>query len=356
MFGKIVKKNILGLFVLFLLGCQQESFSKQTNLVIFNDQAGIAFAIEGEKLDKIGEVFKLKGEKAPRWDYVVDTEKAVYGKTTEDGSSGFPLIYRYDKADHFFTTIDDGDAYTMSFDGKYLYRTEVYTDRVVFYKHDENLKEVTQKEFASNGTLEITNDILANNDNLYVLVGSMDKEGGQLSNRLWILDKDLNKLEEVDIDYTAENRGGYLHMVNSGNIFYIAVPNSGRQANGEPGPGNTIVTYNLDSKELGQIQVETPYPYELFFDKERNILVIYHYTLYVEDGKWTFIDLDDGSQRTISLAKGYDQDASFTQHNGDYYFLFKEKLVKYNYDEDRKTEYDLGRYGIESASVLVFKK
>ena len=66
--------------------------------------------------------------------------------------------------------------------------------------------------------------------------------------------------------------------------------------------------------------------------------------------------MDDNSQRTISLAEGFDQDASFTQHNGDYYFLFKNKLVKYNYDNDKKTEYDLKQYGIENASVLVFEK
>ena len=145
-------------------------------------------------------------------------------------------------------------------------------------------------------------------------------------------------------------------MVNVGHKLYIVESSRGLRDDGEPGPGNTIVTYDIESRELGQIKVDTPYPHDIFYDEERNLLVIYHYTLYVEDAKWTFVNLDDNSQRTISLAEGFDQDASFTQHNGDYYFLFKNKLVKYNYDNDKKTEYDLKQYGIENASVLVFEK
>jgi hypothetical protein len=356
MSGKIIQKSILGLSLLFLFGCQQTESPKDADFVIFNQQKSLAFSFYGDTLKEIGEATELKDGRVPRWDYVKETDEAVYGKTTETSHPGSPLIYRYDKTKHSFKTIDDGDAYAMGFDGEFLYRTDVFTDKVVFYKHDELLKEVLKKEFSAETALTLTNGILPIGDKLYVLIGSVDKDSGQHENRLWILDKNLNKLEDIAIDYTDQDRGGFLRMVNVGHKLYIVESSRGLRDDGEPGPGNTIVTYDIESRELGQIKVDTPYPHDIFYDEERNLLVIYHYTLYVKDAKWTFVNLDDNSQRTISLAEGFDQDASFTQHNGDYYFLFKNKLVKYNYDNDKKTEYDLKQYGIENASVLVFEK
>ena len=335
---------------------QTQSKSKDGNFAIFNKAEAISFSFKGDKIEKNGVVAKIPDKMYPRSDYVEGSGDFIYGQTMENKKPGFPYIYRYDKTNHSVKILDDGDAYTMTYDGQYLYRSEVYTDKVVVHKYNSNLKEVSKKEIPNSTTLELTNDMLVIGEKLYILVGSVDDNTTQHSNHLWILDKNLELLEQRTIDYTSENRGGFLQMVNVDETLYIAEPSRGRREDGEPGPGHNIVTYNLETQKLGQIQVDIPYPHDLFYDKERNILVVYHYTLYVEDAKWTFTDLDDNSQRTISLSKGYDKDAYFAQQDGNYYFLFNDRLIQYNYDEDKKREYDLKKFGIDSASVLVFEK
>lgn len=353
---KRYKMIVIILVLLFLGGYQLSDMhsNKKGNIVIFNGANGIEFLLQDEKLEKIRRVVKTPD--SFRFDYIEDTGDMVYGKTMENRKPGRPYLYQYNKKNHKVKTVDDGDAYAITYDGQYLYRTEVYTDRVVFHKYNSNLKEVLKKEIPNSTTLELTNDMLAIEDKLYVLVGSVNDDTTEHSNHLWILDKNLELLEQRAIDYTSENRGGFLQMVNVGQTLYIAEPSRGRREDGEPGPGYNIVIYNLETQELGQMQVDIPYPHDLFYDKERNILVVYHYTLYVEDAKWTFIDLDDNSQRTISLAKGFDKDAYFTQKDGKYYFLFEDKLVQYDYDKKQKIEHDLKEFGIDSASVLVFQK
>lgn len=63
------------------------------------------------------------------------------------------------------------------------------------------------------------------------------------------MDKDSNKLEQINIDYTDENLGGYLEMVKVANAFYITVPSSNRQETGEAGLNKIIVPYNVENKE-----------------------------------------------------------------------------------------------------------
>ena len=359
MYKKIISLCCIGFCLFLMTGCKQQKTSSSTadgDFIIFNKAEAISFSFEKDKIKKHTVVARVPDRMYPRNDYVEEVGNIVYGQTMENNKPGFPYLYRYDKTNHSIKILDDGDAYAMTYDGEFLYRTEVYTDRVVLHKYNSNFKEVSKKEIPNTTTLELTNDILAIGEKLYILVGSVDDETSAHANRLWILDKNLELLEERDIDYTSENRGGFLQMINIGQTLYIAEPSRGRREDGELGPGYNIVTYNLDTQELGQIQVEIPYPHDLYYDEERHILVVYHYTLYVEDAKWTFIDLDDNSQRTISLGKGFDQDAYFTQQDGLYYFLFNDKLVQYNYDEDKKKEYSLKEFGIDSASVLVFEK
>lgn len=348
---------IFVVLLLLLVACSPKTqiISKKADFLIINDADTLSFNFEENGIKQVERTKTIKDNMFLRWDYALDTKNAIFGKTTENNKPGQPYLYRYDKVSHKLKTVDKGDPSKLAYDGKYLYWTDVFTDKVVLHKYTSDLQPVLEKTYPSKDALNLTTGMVTIDDHLYILIGNVDRTTNLPTNRLWILNKNLEMLEQQDIDYTDKNRGGYLEMVNVDHTLYIVEASKGQRKDGEPGEGYTIVSYNIDTKKIGRFDLKTPYPHDIFYDKSRNILVIYHDSNYVEDAKWTFVNLKTGDQRIISLAKGMNQDASFTLHNDEYFFLFKDKLVKYDYDKDKKVEYDLTKFGIKSADVLVFE-
>ena len=180
---------------------------------------------------------------------------------------------------------------------------------------------------------------------------------GTVFTEVWELSEDLEVLYRFDLQVgDPDLYHNYHNLIQIGENFYLS--ESSTWTREENMIGKNILRYNYKTGEKEFIPLKTLAPTELYFDKERNVLQVLHDQTQVNPYTWTLINLTTGDQRILEFDRD-DYHAAWnpfsTFYDGHYYYLFDTKLVKYNYDTQEKTVYDLSEYGIESAEVIMFK-
>lgn len=351
---------LLAVVVLGLSGCQSKAKSKPAkayDLAISHGNRITTFKNDNNQLEKV-ETRQLFDKNLGIWQERLQCVKGrLYGRTHESADSY--QVYLFDiepkTLKSKLTEVGGNDIYGSANDGEYIYTTAVFSGHTDFYKYDTNLHQVAKKTIKEAGVMNLTNEIIFVGDTIYVLVGSVDNETGANSNYLWVMNKQLEIQDKIDLNYTE---GGYFRMVEADGKLYMTAAKEGIREDGEPDGGQHILVYNLASGEISRIETEFEYPKFIYYDKSRHQLLVLHDPLYVADYTWTIIDLENLSQTQLTfpeIASGI-QEVFFTQRDSDYYFLFNEHLVKYSADTQEKTIYDLSKYDIDNADAVIFSK
>lgn len=91
----------------------------------------------------------------------------------------------------------------------------------------------------------------------------------------------------------------------------------------------------------------------------RNQLIIWHYELYLPTFTYTIYSIPDGSQKVVSFPE-YEKMRQvehvlppFLFFGKHYYFLFEDKIVEYDPDNEQKTEYDLTEFDLSGPMGLL---
>lgn len=346
--------------LLILLGCsQQPSKVNKVNydLIISNKGSLVLFQDKEGKLEVVKTLHRISPENFGFITYnTLEFPTEVYGMTRHHGGQN-PYLYHFDKENLQLSAkkIPRNKIYpdTIEHDGQYIYGRATSTSDIYFYKYDVDFNLVKEKAYPNTTSQMNINNFIVVEDKLYVVIGMADKETREYFSELWILNTDLEVEEKISLDTRDDLRRVGIDLVHGNGILYISQWYDVELLGDVIGGGKTIQTFNLATKELGEIKLKHPYPHEIFYDNKRQVLQIAHDPVYVPDNIRTFIDMKTGEQSTLTLGNG-DESAYSTEHQGDYYYVFKKKLVKYNYDSGEKVEYDLSDYGIKEADIIFF--
>lgn len=351
---------LLAMGVLGLSGCQSKANSepaKAYDLAISYGNQITTFKTDNNQLEKV-ETRQLFDKDIGIWQERLQSVKGnLYGGTHESIDSF--KMYLFDVEPKTLkgklTEVGGNDIYGSASDEEYIYTTAVFLGHTDFYKYDTDLHQVTKKSIKEDGLMNLTNDMIFVGDTLYVLVGAVDNETATNANYLWVMNKQLEVQEKIDLNYTE---GGYFRMVEADGKLYMTAAKEGIREDGEPDGGQHILVYDLASGETSRIETELEYPKFIYYDESRHQLLVLHDPLYIADYTWTIIDLETLSQTQFifpEIASGM-LEVFFTQTDSDYYFLFNEQLVKYSVDTQEKTIYDLSKFGIDYADAIIFSE
>lgn len=376
----VTKKILLSLLTLLLLAaCStlSNSNTKNYDFVIFDDQKAITFRDDQEKLVKIEERKLFSGDgQLQNVDFFED-KGTVYGTSVHS----YPIEFKHYRLNKETLKMEKivkpkgKDAFTASFHHNFFYATAVFNDRIEIYKYDTDFNLVLQKDFRIEewGQL-VTYDMISQNDRLYLSIGGDRFENlddvinepslyhGIPFSEIWELTDDLELVQQFDLQLGDPNlQHNYMNMIMVDDTIYLSDGYTWTYANKQveaAKPGKNILSSNLKTGKKQFIPLTKPAPTDLSFDKERKILQVLHSQIEVDPYTWTLIDLVTGNQRVLEFDR-HDYETDWTPfstfHNGNYYYLFNTKLVKYNYDTQEQTVYDLSKYGITSAEVIMFK-
>ena len=91
-------------------------------------------------------------------------------------------------------TRKEGNYYAQTIDDQYCYGVEVLPDQFIIHRFDFNLKEVDSKNFSDYSGIAVVNQILSDNEKIYLLVGIVPSDApyGNAENHLYILDDSMN--------------------------------------------------------------------------------------------------------------------------------------------------------------------
>lgn len=288
----------------------------------------------------------------------------IYGTTSRDSNDYFrrAFLYELDKKRLEFSRLKKSKgstAYNAVFDGDYYYTTFQPMDGVEFYKHDKDFNVVLEKKIP----IKAHGENLILSEGKFYLLAEIQKEDymeGKWYIEVWILSKDFELEERIPIDYDGVYTRNVGDLVKIGNMIYITEVEVGQYADNSERGGRQLLTYNLDTKEVGAIELQEEYPEFFHLDEENQILQVSHLSHYIQPYTYTFIDLKTGEQRLFRLteeesrAEFADMGWYFSlRHKDDYYFLSDTKLVKYHYPTETKTTYDLSEFGIKTADFLI---
>ncbi|AQP41129.1 lipoprotein [Streptococcus gallolyticus] len=351
---------LLAMGALGLSGCQSKVNSepaKAYDLAISYGNQITTFKTDNNQLEKV-ETRQLFDKNIGIWQERLQSVKGnLYGKTHESPNSFKKYLFDVEPKTlkGKLTEVGGNDIYGSASDEEYIYTTAVFLGHTDFYKYDTDLHQVTKKSIKEDGLMNLTNDMIFVGDTLYVLVGAVDNETATNANYLWVMNKQLEVQEKIDLNYTE---GGYFRMVEADGKLYMTAAKEGIREDGEPDGGQHILVYDLASGETSRIETKLEYPKFIYYDESRHQLLVLHDPLYVADYTWTIIDLETLSQTQFTfpeIASGM-LEVFFTQTDSDYYFLFNEQLVKYSVDTQEKTIYDLSKFGIDYADAIIFSE
>ena len=116
-----------------------------------------------------------------------------------------------------FKLAEGNDAYASITDGNYLYATAVFTDRIEFYKYDNNLEVVTNVTMKNDGQLNASQQFVIIDNYLYLLVSTLDLSTQVPNAEIWKMDKEFNIVETYNLNETS----AYMRMVNVDDVLYI---------------------------------------------------------------------------------------------------------------------------------------
>ena len=253
-----------------------------------------------------------------------------------------------------FKVAEGNDAYASITDGDYLYATAVFTDRIEFYKYDNNLEVVTNVTVKNDGQLNASQQFVIVDNYLYLLVTTLDLSTQVPNVEIWKMDKEFNIVEKYNLDETS----AYMRMVNVDDVLYIVEALSGRNSNGEYQSGNKLLVFDLKSQNKNYIDIPDKYPTNIHYDLKNNQLIIENDGLNNGEFSFTTVNLDNLEKDIIHL-EGFSTEnytsPYFTFKDNFYYFLFNDSLVKYNIANKNQTVINLENYKIKDAHYLIVR-
>lgn len=343
--------------MLTLLGCSTQPSKVTYDFILSNKGSLVLFQDKEGKLEVVKTLKRISPENLGFITYnTLEFPTEIYGMTRHYGGQN-PYLYRFDKESLQLSAkkIPKNQIYpdTIEYDGQYIYGRATTTADIRFYKYDLNFNLVKEKVYPNTTSLMNINNFIVVEDKLYIVIGMADKETREALSELWILNTDLEVEEKISLDTREDLRRVGIDLVHGNGILYISQWYDVELLGDIIGGGTTIQTFNLATKELGEIKLEHPYPHEIFYDDNRQVLQVEHDPIYVPDNIRTFIDMKTGKQRILKLGNG-NEPAYSAKHNEDYYYVFNKKLIKYNYDSGEKVEYNLSDYGIKEADIIFF--
>ncbi|MYN70092.1 hypothetical protein GLP18_07640 [Streptococcus suis] len=371
-----MKKILLSILPLFLLSACSTlatNDAKDYDFVIFDDQRAITFNDEQGKLTKIEDRNLFSdGKQLQNVDFF-ESQGMIYGTTLHTYPVEFKH-YRLNKEKLKMEKIvkpQGKDSYPATFNGKYFYSVAIFSDRVEIYKYDTDFELILQKDFGIEewGQLMVY-DIITKEGKLYLSISGEKFEDlkkfmndpvnyhGAVFTEIWELSEDLEVLQRFDLQGIGDPNlyHNYHQFIQIGDTFYLS--ESYTWTREKDTTGQNILRYNIRTGDKEFIPLKTVAPTKLHFDKERNVLQTLHDQTQVNPYTWTLINLTTGDQRILEFDRDEypaEWNPFSTLYDGNYYFLFDTKLVKYNYDTQEQVVYDLTEYGIESAEVIMFK-
>lgn len=253
-----------------------------------------------------------------------------------------------------FKLAEGNDAYASITDWDYLYATAVFTDRIEFYKYDNNLEVVTNLTVKNDGQLNASQQFVIVDNYLYLLVTTLDLSTQVPNAEIWKMDKEFNIVEKYNLDETS----AYMRMVNVDDVLYIVEALSGRNSDGEYKSGNKLLVFDLKSQSKNYIDIPEKYPTNIHYDAKNNQLIIENEGLYNGEFSFTTVNLDNLEKDIIKL-EGFSTEQYispyFTFKDNIYYFLFNDSLVKYDILDKKQTVISLENYKIKDAHYMIVR-
>lgn len=353
-------KKIFFIFItllLFLTGCQSKVSKEDFDFTIFDENNIFTFKEQEGKLTQIEKIKRTDGDQNFDDYYLASDDNFIYSLTVPMEAYRDTYIVKIDKNNFSAEKEKFNSGNTLSVDDKYIYIASISGDKEDIFKYDKNtLKKVSQKTI-SDENVNIIRDIVNINDELYTLVGTVNRNDFSKGTYLWKMDSDLNIKEKINLNFTT---GGYLRMVLVGEDLYMIEGTNGVTSAGEPGPGKNLVKYNIKTQEITKVPLKIPYPYNLHYDKNNNNLIIQHYGVYEKNFPFTIYSLDNKEEKVIKFPEYRDKGSnisSVTYGKDSYYFLLGEinEVVKYDVKTKEVKKYDLKEFSMKNPHAVVTK-
>ena len=303
----------------------------------------------------------LKGNIARKEKYIYWAESfSEAGSYSTAKTKDTPALKRFvsrinkENLSETFKLAEGNDAYASITDGDYLYATVVFTDRIEFYKYDNNLEVVTNVTMKNDGQLNASQQFVIVDNYLYLLVSTLDLSTQVPNAEIWKMDKEFNIVEKYNLAETS----AYMRMVNVDDVLYIVEALDGRNSNGEYKSGNKLLVFDLKSQNKNYIDIPDKYPTNIHYDAKNNQLIIENEGLYNGEFSFTTVNLDNLDEDIIRL-EGFSTEQYFAPYftfkDNIYYFLFNDSLVKYDIVDKKQTIINLEKYKIKDAHYLIVK-
>ncbi|OFI46038.1 hypothetical protein BG262_06010 [Floricoccus penangensis] len=303
----------------------------------------ISFKISGDKLEKDKETKPFSKNYTLQKNPFLKIKDSYYTKTSDRAKEGAELAKVENSLAVNITKPKDFSINTYTSDNKYFY----YTTHDKIVKLDDNLKEIKSSDYKNN---LYSNQMVASNDSLYILDNHI----------IYKYSKALDFIEEIHPS-SFDKAASYTNMAYSKGKLYISQNLKGKSSNGQYEESNTIIVYDIETKEENIIELDYPYPMQIYADEVNDNLIIQHYELYVPEDVWTVYSLKDGSQHQIELGKYRlaDEELSapfFTQKDGFYYFLMSDSILEVSGKDMKEKSYSFKDFDISYPNVLLIGK
>lgn len=350
-----MKKILILIFILFITACQSKpkvSLNSNTDFYILDDTTMYQF----ENKDQIKLITKNKYTNSAigmipsrietndlyisafrsqrRWNQVIFNKNDFSIKTFQEAGYADPIAFGNNKLFYLFTL----------------------KDRISIQRL--NLDNVVEKEVKID-LKGIVNNMIYDQGKLYLLNRSVIKnqKGDYEAYKAEILE--LNEdLELIQTHQVETSKTGYIDLIKVGDNLYLSgwyKPSAYNHID-----DNIILIYNLKTKAIKHIELDTKSPYNLMYDQKRNALLILHTISSLSSVKVTEMNLDTLKQSTITFSdkiKNNQPDTFFVKIDNDkYYVLLSDKLCIYDTKTKEVKQIDLTEFGINSANALIFTK
>ena len=356
---KLLSLVYLIIFVFSVTACSNGNslYEKDYDFVIFDNSKVHIFKEENGVLKEVDK-FSRTGEKANHWKMnFVEDENYIYTRTAEmrHGNPSYLTKINLDTYKEENSKFEYPNALGVGKD--FVYGASVRGLETIFAKFDKNsLKIISEKSVADDLYLKMVRDIFEVNDILYVLIGEVDVNTGANNNVIWKMDKDFNIIEKINLGYVVS---GLLEMELVDNKFYIIEGTKGKTPAGEPGGGNKIIVYDINNKNIEEINLSTKYPLNIRYDEVNNNLLIEHYGIYEKKFPITVYSIATGAEKILTLEEFSGKGSEIPAYDiskDNYYFLLDDKVVKYNLKTEEKTILMLDDFKLDKPHSLIVKK
>lgn len=347
-------KFLLCLCLLMLLSaCSQHTATdKPYDIALFDTDKILTFKDKGNQLEPIDEIRR--------------TNKLKYSNHTFQAAGSYYVSKTLadPKLREYVASIDikrltetvqpaaGNTVYTSISDGEFYFTTAVYTDHIDFYKYNMEMEAVHHTRIDNGETINSPAQFVIINDTLYLLVNTVITATGTPNTELWKMDKQFTILEKIDLQESS----ALLRMVSIDNDLYLLEALKPFEGDGNYISGDRIVKYNLESQEKTSFPISAIFPEKLRYDEQNNSLLIQSEGTALQKHLWLLYDLDTNQERIIQFEEVEYNSAfqpSVLIKEGTYYFLFKDKLIKYKPSDESQEIFPLSDYGITDVHAFI---